>query len=343
MTAAEIAEEKVDVSIVITSLNGRFLLPACLASLQRQTYASVETILVDNGSTDGSGDYVKRNYPWVRVIRAEKNLGFAGGCNLGAASAIGNKLLFLSNDTVVTPDFLDELAGAMNEDPATGVVQSKMFFMHNTMLIDSIGAFFTRTGILFNPLRGQVDTYKEESPSEIFAAQGACMMIRADLFEEIGGFDDDYVVYFDDTDLCWRSWLAGYKVKVVPQSHIYHKGGGTTSDDASGEVVFHSFKNRLCSLLKNLALKDMVTIIPVHLAICVVGSGLFFSRKKPKSGLAILRAIIWNLVNLRRTSRKRRDVGDNSVVPRVELFPRLERRMPLSHLIHQGLSYSNEW
>jgi len=328
--------------VVITSLNGKYILPSCLDSLRQQTCSGAETILMDNGSTDGSAEYVKRNYPWVRVIRTEQDLGFSGGCNLRAAHATGKYLLFLSNDTVVTPEFLDKLAAEMEKHPQTGVAQSKMLSLDHPSHVDSIGAYFTRTGILFNPQRGDVDKSSPDSAYEVFSAQGACMMVRAGLFKELGGFDEDFVIYFDDTDLCWRSWLAGYKVKLAPHWLIYHKGGETTSSEIPSVVVYHTFNNRLCSLLKNLALRDMWGIIPLHLIICFIGCLLFFARLKPKNDLAILRAIGWNLVKLPRTMSRRRELAGKAVIRRGDLFPRLERQMPLGHLVRHGLSYSSE-
>lgn len=332
-----------EVSVVIPSLNGRQFLPACLDSLGKYRNPEFETIVVDNGSTDGSGAHVQRCYPWVRVVRTDQNLGFAGGCNLGAAHASGEYLLFLSNDTLVTSGFLDQMLAVFKEDPTTGIVQSKMLSMETPDRVDSIGAFFTRTGILFNPGRGELDEDLGDVPREIFSAQGACMMVRADLFHQLDGFDDDFVIYFDDTDLCWRSWLSGYKVKLAPRSLVFHKGGATTSSEVPNLVVYHTFKNRLCSLIKNLSPNDMIQILPVHLVICCIGSLLFLVRRKPKSALAILGAIGWNLVKLPRTLLKRRRIAALATVDRQELFPRLARSMPLANLVKQGLSYSNQW
>lgn len=303
----------------------------------------IETIVVDNGSTDGTGEYVRDSHPWARVIRTDRNLGFSGGCNLGAAHSSGKYILFLSDDTVVTPDFLRELVGVMEADPACGIVQSKMLLLENPALVDSVGAYFTKIGILLNPYRGQPDTRPTDSPEEIFAAQGACMMIRAELFNILGGFDEDYYVYFDDTDLCWRGWLAGFRVKVVPRSRIYHRRGATTSTERPGIVVYHTFKNRLCSLLKNLAWRDMATVVPLHLAICLSGTVLFLARLKPRSAVAILGALVWNLANLGKTMRKRNEVSQIAVIPREALFPRLERPMPVSYLVNQALSYAGQW
>ena len=331
------------VSVIITNLNGEGVLRRCLNSLLDQTYEPFEILVVDNASTDASVDIIESEYPTVALIKSRINLGYSGGNNLGASRSNGSYLLFLDNDTEVEITFLKELVHAIGSDPKVGVVQSKILSIDNPPKVDSIGAFFTRTGILFHPEKGMPDTGRNGSPYDVFVAQGTSMLVRAEMFRRLGGFDDDYIVYFDDSDLCWRAWLAGYRVKIVPRSLVYHTSGAATSHQKSGFVTYHAFKNRLCSLLKNLSIKDMLIIVPVHVAICLAGSVLFLLRLKARSSFGILRALVWNAVNLRRTHEKRRRVANCTVVDRAALFPRLERDMPLSHLLSGGVKYADQW
>ena len=331
------------VSVIITNLNGEKVLRKCLDSLLAQTYQLIEIVVVDNASTDSSVDLIESEYPAVRVLKSQINLGYSGGNNLGASQSSGRYLLFLDNDTAVESAFLEELVIGIESDARIGVVQSKILSMGDPPMVDSIGAFFTRTGILFHPEKGNPDTGSEGSPYDVFAAQGTSMLVRAEIFDRLGGFDQDYIVYFDDSDFSWRVWLAGYKVKLVPRSLVYHKGGSSTSYQASGFVTFHAFKNRLCSLLKNLAIREMLSVVPLHLAICLAGSVLFLLRLKARSSFGIIRALAWNVVNLRRTYKKRRQVAGCTVMDRAALFPRLERDMPLSHLISGGVKYADQW
>ena len=331
------------VSLIIVSLDGRELLPACLDSVALEMTSDYEMILVDNGSTDDSGPFVISNYPWVRVIRSEQNLGFAGGSNFGAKHAKGKYLLFLTNDIVVTPKFLDELIRVLDADPLAGLVQSKLLMADNPNVIDSVGSYLTPTGILLHAEHGQSEKKHLGGPKEILGAAGASILIRREIFEQLGGFDGDYVTYFEDTDLSWRIWLLGYKVLLVPDSKVYHWGGVTTKKFPSQITVFHSFKNRICSLIKLLSGRDLLRILPIHLIICLSGSLAYLLRLKWRNSFAILEAIAWNLVNLRSTYEKRLEVSINSKVSRESLFPRLMRSMPASHFLKSSLGYLSEW
>ena len=330
------------VSTVVPSLDGLGLLPACLDSLTAPTYRNIEVIVVDNRSSDGSGLYVQQKYLWVRVTITETNLGYSGGCNLGAASSAGKNVLFLSNHTMVTPTFLESRVSNMQSDRRLGVAQSLMMSSESPDVTDSAGSFFTMTGILLH-MKGKLNGRHPSSPTDIFSAQGACMLIRRSLFERLEGFDEDFVVYFEDTDLCWRAWLLGYKVRLIPFSLIFHSSGRTTSKSGHGYIAYHTFKNRLCSLIKNLSLKDLLIVLPMHLAICLGGSLAFFANGKPASSAAILRAMGWNIFNLRRTLKKRRIMTSLATVERGRLFPKLARPMPLRYLLAESIGYVRNW
>lgn len=295
------------VSIILAPRNGMEHIPACLESVFAQAYKNVEVILVDNASSDSSPDYVERHFPQVNLIRSEENLAYGKGNNLGVSTAKGELLLFLNHDTVVTEGFLMELVKVMQDRPATAVAQSKILMASDRALVDSAGAYLTRTGMWFHPGRGEPDSLIDQEPVEILGAAGACVLIRRDVFETLGGFDQDFVIYFDDADFSWRARLLGYKVVLVPRSLIYHWGGVTTKKLPSSFTVFHSFKNRLCSLIKLLTVRDLARTVPVHVALCVGGALVYFLRLKPANGLAILKALLWNLANLPQTLAKRRE------------------------------------
>lgn len=331
------------VSIVIPSQDGSELLPQCLDSLKGQTYENVEVILVDNGSTDGSGDLVRRDYPSVTVVRREERLGYGAGCNLGAAHADGEYVLFLSNDTKVTSGCLEELVRVAEEDPRIGVVQNKLLRAHDPLVVDSVGSYFTSTGLLYYQDQGKPDSYQDGVVKDIFAADGTAMMVRRSLFEELGGFDHDYGIYYDDVDLCWRVWLAGYRVVVATGAVVYHLGGATMRRRNSEMIVFMQFRNRLCTLIKNLSARDLVRVLPVHLVTCLAGSLAFLVRGKPRVARAILRGLLWNVFNLRGTLEKRRINRSLPAAPDNERLRRLSRPMPLPELISSRIEYLRRW
>jgi len=331
------------VSIVIPNRNGMDVLPNCLDSLMRQRYPNVEILLVDNASNDGSDGFVRRNYQSVRVISKDENLGYGGGCNLGATEAAGDYVLFLANDTSVAPNFLEELVRVAIRDSRIGIIQNKLLRADNPLRIDSVGSYFTSTGLLYYQDQGMPDSYHDGQVLDIFAADGTAMMVRTSLFEELGGFDEDYSIYYDDVDFSWRMWSAGYRVVVATRSVVYHKGSATTSRDNSERIVFIQFRNRLCTLIKNLSGKDIARVLPLHLITCVAGSLAFVLRGKPGLAGAILRGLLWNVLNLRITLEKRRVNRRVAKAAIGDLFPRLERPMPISELISSRIEYLNRW
>ena len=331
------------VSIIITSLNGGEFLPACLDGVLTQIYKNTEVILVDNGSTDGSGEMVKQKYPSVSVMRTEQNLGFTGGANWGASESRGEYLLFLNNDIIITPSFIEELVKAMLQEPRSAVAQSKLLQASNPALLDSVGHAFTPTGFLLHEDEGLPDSIVGQPPKDIFTAKGASMMVRRSIFEELGGFDTDFSIYFEDADLCWRAWLRGHKVLLVPKSVVYHLGGGTTLRLNSHEIVFHNFKNRICSMLKNLAYRDIVRVMPLHIAICIAGSVAWLARSKGRSALAVIRALAWNAIRIPQTMRKRHEITKGLAIGRHELLARFERGMSISTFLLSSRSYLKRW
>lgn len=332
-----------EVSIVIASHEGMEYLPGCLESVFAQTYSSFEVIFVDSASTDGSLDYVMAEYPMVKVIRSEENLGFGKGNNLGAAAARGRYILFLNPDTIVTKDFLTALVQELEENPGVGAAQSKIMQASNHGIVDSAGAYLTWTGIWVHLKRGEPDESIGNDSVEVLGACGTCLLVRRDLFEKMAGFDPDFFVYFDDADFSWRVWLRGFGVVMVPRSVIYHWGGGTTKRLPSVFTVFHSFKNRVCSLLKLLSATDLITILPVHLSLCVAGAITYFIKLKPSNGLAILRALAWNLVNLRRTLQKRATIAKSLAYDQRSKYREFMRPLPLEYFLKTSLGYVSDW
>lgn len=324
------------VSIVIPSLNAADILPTCIESLLNQSYRNVEIILVDNGSTDGSSDLVHEKYPSVKVFRSEENLGYSGGCNLGASIGKGKYLLFCDNDISVNPESISELVKEFEQCPQIGIAQSKMLLASDPTIIESMGGYFTGTGILYQEERDLPNGPDKDVKHEIFGAKGAFMMIPRELYFEIGGFDDEYVAYFEDTDISWRAWLAGLKVIVVPSSVVIHGRSVTTKRLASDFVLYHSSKNRICTLIKYLGVKDIIRVLPVHLLLTIIGILISLLTFKLINAIALCKAILWNVRNLDKSLQQRRAANllkkDSAIHP----LPRLRRRMPVSYLISSG-------
>ncbi|OGK30658.1 hypothetical protein A3F29_00220, partial [Candidatus Roizmanbacteria bacterium RIFCSPHIGHO2_12_FULL_33_9] len=297
------------VSIIIVNFNGLQLLKECLASLKKITYKNIETIIVDNGSTDGSLEELsKKRYQTlgIKLIKNKKNLGFAEANNQAFKKALGDFILLLNNDTVVTPNFLKVLVNKINSDSLIGVVQPKVIFLDNKRL-QSGGAFFTLMGFLYYFGYGQDPSEEKYNKSmQIFSGNGACILIKRKIINRVSLFDKDFFAYYEETDFCHRAWLAGYKVVYEPKATIYHKGGQTSQRMAESFIFFHSFKNRLASSIKNFEsfklLKISALLISIYLSLCVI----YLIKLKPGSTVAIAHALIWNFVNINSTLEKRR-------------------------------------
>ncbi|MEW6667850.1 MAG: glycosyltransferase family 2 protein [Thermodesulfobacteriota bacterium] len=240
------------VSVIIVNLNGRGHLPECLESLMATEAGKQEIVLVDNGSLDDSCSYVTDTYPHVKLISLSRNHGFAEANNIGASAAAGAYLVFLNNDTAVTPGWLDPLLSVLVLHPRIGVAGSKLLFYGMRERVNSAGADLMFSGGGYDVGFMDFDSTRYNSPALKGAVCGAAMMVRKAEFLSLGGFDPRYFMYFEDVDLCWRYWLKGYLVAYLPSSVVYHKFGGSAGSTRDSPLrVFYGTRNSLLNVLKN--------------------------------------------------------------------------------------------
>jgi len=322
------------VSLIILNWNGKHFLNDCLKSVSRIKYKPLEVIVVDNNSTDGSQEFVKKNYPKFKLIENKENFGFAEGNNIGFRASKGEYVMFLNNDTKVEPDFINFLIDDFKTDKKIGCLQPQMRVMKDRKILDEAGSFMSFTGFLYH--YGYRKSYKLEKYNkkrEIFSAKGACIIFPRKVLDKIGVFDKDFFIFFEETDLCFRVWLAGYTVMYEPKSVIYHFVGGDTSSSNKYNYerrMYLTFKNMNLSYIKNFGTKNFLTIYPIFFTVqfCVI----LYSIVKLRFGVvgAIFRAYLWNLLNLKSTLIKRkkiqhklRKVSDSSLNKHIKLSPRL--------------------
>ena len=314
------------VSIIIINWNGLSHLKKCLPSLSLQKYKHVEVIIVDNASTDGSVEYIEKNFPKIKVVVNDRNYGFAHGNNIGYEHVKGDYVLFLNNDTKVKSDFIIELLNVVDKDKRIAGAQSKILLMDEPTKYDSIGAFLTSTGFLYHYGVAKEDRPQYDHQINLYSAKGACMLFRKSVLEKIKVhgeiMDKSYFAYFEETDMCHRVWLAGFRIVYAPKSIIFHKVGATSNKFESSFVQYHSFKNRINSYLKNLDGGNVFRILPIHLILCQAFALILLSRFKLSVFLSIQKAIGWNVVNLGETLKKRkaiqsaiRTVSDSQIFP----------------------------
>jgi len=300
------------VSIIIANWNGGEIFKACLNSLNKLSYPNWELILVDNGSSDGSENFIIRygKIKYYKLIKNKTNLGFAQANNQGYRRARGAYILLLNNDTKVEPDFLTKLICRIEQHSQIGVIQPKIVIMDNPEYLDNVGAYLTSTGFLEHWGYMEKDGGVFDEEKIIFSAKGACMLIRREIIEKVGLFDEDFVSYMEETDFCWRVWLLGYKILFYPQAKIYHKVGFTSKKQNQIYINYHSFKNRVASLIKNLEIGNLLLIGSIHAFLILFLSFYYlFKFQFNKTGM-IWGAILWNIKNFPATFQKRQRIQE---------------------------------
>lgn len=217
-----------------------------------------QLIVADNGSTDDSVAFMKEHYPHVELILLDQNYGFAEGYNRALAQVDADYYVLLNSDVECTPQWIEPVVEMMEADPQIAVAQPKllMYDQRDTFeyaggaggFIDKYGYPFCR-GRLFTTLEKDHGQY--DDPCDIFWATGACMFVRASVWNELGGLDGDFFAHMEEIDFCWRTHLAGYRVSYCPQSAVYHVGGGTLPKSSPFKTELN-FRNNLSMLYKNL-------------------------------------------------------------------------------------------
>ena len=261
--------------------------------------------LVDNGSIDGSVNYITKRYPEVKVIRFETNLGFALAYNRAVALVSEEIVLFLNNDVEVDRNWLRQFKLALRKSENITIFGSKILLFNNRNIINHAGGLLTITGSGIDLDFMKIQRKSEERAHFVGCVSGASMMIPRQIFLNLGGFDPDFFAYFEDVDICWRAWLNGYKVLLLPSSHVYHKLSSTMGPRLTAERVFLGEKNRLQAMLKNLELRIVLLGAFVSGGYTIARIVLLLRIRKPAAALAILRGDWWILVHLSKMIRKR--------------------------------------
>lgn len=243
------------ISVIIPNWNGLRLLPACLNALHQQTFQNFETIVVDNGSTDGSRELLEREYPRVRILSLGTNRGFAPAVNEGIRAAHGETIVLLNNDTEAEPHWLEEIARALGENPSAGMVACKLRLFDRRDHIHSAGDFYRVDGIPGNRGVWEKDCGQYEDARGVFGPCGGAAAYRKTMLDEIGLFDEELGSYCEDVDLNWRARLAGYNCAYAPRAIVYHMisatGGGPLSSFFVGRnFIFVLAKNYPAGLWK---------------------------------------------------------------------------------------------
>ncbi len=240
------------VSVVLVNYKGADDTITCLRSLEalRWPASRLEVVCVDNGSGDGSLERIAAAAPHVRLVDAGANLGFAGGCNAGVAAARGEYVALLNNDARPHPDWVSEAVRELEADRTVASVASKVLDWEGR-LVDFVEAALTWYGMGFKPLAEQPDDGRHDTPRDVLFGTGSAVFFRAEVFRDVGGFDERFFMFFEDVDLGWRLNLLGHRVRYVPTSLAYHRHHATMEKYGRYRESYLLERNALLSMFKN--------------------------------------------------------------------------------------------
>lgn len=266
-----------EVSVIIPNFNGKQYLKNCLDAMKRQVYRDFEVILVDNGSEDGSADYVREHYPEVHVLTLQENKGFCGGVNAGIKASKSPYVVLLNNDTIAEKYFLKNLVSFMKEHPGIFSCQAKMLKLQDRDRIDDAGNYYCALGWAFADGKGKPETrYNREK--KIFSACAGAAIYDKRLLERTGLFDETHFAYLEDLDIGYRARLLGYENWFCPKARVYHVGSGTSGSRYNLFKVRYSSRNNIYMIYKNMPLFQIIWNFPL-LFLGFSCKALFFARK----------------------------------------------------------------
>lgn len=297
-------------SIVVVTWNGRDRIGRCLAAALAQTYEPTEVIVVDNGSSDGTEEVVAA-FPRARLVRSERNLGFAGGANLGIQAAEGELIATLNDDAEPEPEWLAELVRAAERSARVGMVASKMLFLDRPDVIDSTGFCLDRAGIAWDRRGGERDD-GPEPPAPLLGPCAGAALYRRTMLDDVGPFDADFFLYLEDVDLAWRARLAGWDCAYAPGARVYHEHSAAAGED-SPRKRYYLGRNKLWTIAKCYPTPMLYVYLPGILAYDALAAlGYLLAPPDPTtplaSRLAAIRGRLAGLRGLPRALAKRREV-----------------------------------
>lgn len=271
-------------AIVILNWNGRPMLERFLPSVVANTTGDAEVVIADNGSTDDSIEFLKTNYPSLRLILMDKNYGFAEGYNRALAQIDAEYYVLLNDDVEVTPGWTDKVVALMDSDQRIAAAQPmlKMFDRRDHFeyaggaggYIDKLGYPFCR-GRIFSTI--EQDTGQYNDTRDVFWATGAAMFVRSAVWKELGGLDGDFFAHMEEIDFCWRARNHGYRIVATSDAQVFHVGGGTLPKSSPFKTQLN-FRNNLAMLYKNLPASRQRRVIALRIVLDWVAALSFLAK-----------------------------------------------------------------
>lgn len=279
------------VYIVLLNWNGLPDTLECLESLKKIDYPNFEVVVVDNNSSGDDAKIIKEKFgDFIKeIIASKENLGFSGGNNLGIKYALDKQadfILLLNNDTTAESDFLGKLLDVFNRNNNLGISAPQINYYDTPEIVWTVGGKISK-------IRGSGFAYSDKNESEIenkekvvTFASGCCLLIKREVFNKVGLFDEKFFLYVEDTDFCYRTGKAGYKIIVSPNSKIYHKIGRSVSEDLKQLPLYYTTRNRLFFAKKNFYGFHLITTIYIFITM-LYKTFLWLTKGKTKNIAAV--------------------------------------------------------
>lgn len=274
------------VAVVILNYNTREFLEKFLPSVSKTSYPNTEIVVADNASTDDSVEFVRINYPLVKTIVLDKNYGFTGGYNRALKQIEADYYVLLNSDVEVASNWIEPMLSLMESNQQIAAIQPKLLAWHQRDSFEYAGAsggFIDSYGFPF--CRGRIFEYLEKDlmhyndARQVFWASGAALFIKANLYHEIGGLDEDFFAHMEEIDLCWRLQNAGHQIWICPESVVYHVGGGTLQK-TNPRKTYYNFRNGLILLLKNLPSNKLTSVLVFRIFLDNIAAVRFLMQGK---------------------------------------------------------------
>ena len=332
------------VSVIIANYNGEKFLANCISSLLKEKSLNFEVIVVDDASIDKSITLLKNKFGQERrlkLVALTENVGAAEARNIGVENSSGKYLFFLDNDTKIKKGWLEKIPAFFSTYKKAGLAQAKILKM-GTNEFDYAGDYIGPFGFLIERARSAKDKGQFNKEEKIFALKSAAMIARRDVFNKLNGFDSDYKIFWEDTDIAWRTWLLGYQVLFAPKITVWHAYGTHKKDPKlyiRNQVMYRGCKNNITTLVKNLGPRKLTLILPVNIGCWFILAFLFLLRLKPVKSLAIIRATLWNIFFLPQVWRKRSKIQKNRKINDKELFSLVGAKKDLMYYLGKSLAY----
>lgn len=265
-------------TVIIPNFNGMKFIENCMKALERETSTIYHICVVDNGSTDGSREWVEENCPNVQVIALPENTGFCGAVNAGIKASKTPYVILLNNDTEVEYGFVKELETALEREKKSFSVSAKMVDMYDNNILDGAGDLYCALGWAFALGKGKAVKGNYEKPQEIFSACGGAVIYRKEILDEIGIFDQNHFAYLEDCDLGYRAQIFGYRNFYAPEAVVKHAGSGVSGSRHNEFKVNLSSRNSVYLIYKNMPFLQIIFNLPFLIPGFLV-KYLFFMKK----------------------------------------------------------------